>query len=401
MNKNTDSASEPKHSLLVQLLEDYQNKRYDAAEKSALLITEEFPDHPFAWKLLGALLNQTGRVSEALSACQKSVLLDKNNAEAHNNLGHTFYKLDRLEEAESSYRKSIEIDPNNALVHYNLGQTLQKAGDLKQSETSYKDAIALRSNYIEAYNNLGIVLKSLGKLEEVEKVSRHEINLDKDSKKKSDEIDSSSIFQNPKPLEYSNLYRRGMGTENVGGFLRSMAHMLRPNRVLEIGAGYTTPFLLQALVDNRRIFDDGNLQESYFDNYSFDPKLVIIDDMSLGELSKKPGMKDIISSKYVEFIEGRFEDKKNLLFDTYGYFDFVWFDCGGPKEYEVFLKNYWDLCSHYIFFHFTYRNGSPNKIHEIIKQNLKGDVEVFDIVEPHKRRQGSITMVKKNNFKNQ
>ena len=112
-------------------------------------------------------------------------------------------------------------------------------------------------------------------------------------------------------------------------------------------------------------------------------------------------MQDIINSKYVEFIEGKFEDKKNLLFDTYGYFDFVWFDCGGPKEYEVFLKNYWDLCSHYIFFHFTYRNGFPNKIHEIIKQNLKGDVEVFDMVEPHKRRQGSITMVKKNNFNNE
>ena len=395
MKKNADSKSEPEHSLLVKLLDDYQNKRYESAEKTARLITEEFQDHPFAWKLLGALLNQTGRVSEALTACQKSVLLDSNNAEAHNNLGNTFYKLDRLEEAESSYRKSIEIDTINALAHYNLGKTLQKAGDFEQSEISYKDAIALRPNYIEAYNNLGIVLKSLGKLEEAEEVSRHEINLDKDSKKKSNEINSSSIFQNPKRLEYSNLYRRGMGTENVGGFLRSMAHMLRPNRILEIGAGYTTPFLLQALVDNSRIFDDGNLQESYFESYSFDPKLVVIDDMSLGELSKKPGMKDIISSKYVEFIHGKFEDKSSFLLDKYGHFDFVWFDCGGPKEYEVFIEKYWDICSHYIFFHFTYYNGIPNKIHEIIDKNLRGEFKVFDIVEPHKKRQGSITMVKK------
>jgi Flp pilus assembly protein TadD len=137
MNKNTVSASEPKHSILVQLLEDYQNKQFDSAEKSASLITQQFPEHPFAWKLLGALLNQTGRFSEALIACQKSVLLDKNNAEAHNNLGHTLYKLDRLEEAESSYRKSIEIDPKNALAHYNLGQALGKQGNLEQSEISY------------------------------------------------------------------------------------------------------------------------------------------------------------------------------------------------------------------------------------------------------------------------
>ena len=141
-----------------------------------------------------------------------------------------------------------------------------------------------------------------------------------------------------------------MGTENIGGFLRSMVLMLRPNRILEIGAGYTTPFLLEAIVNTRRVFDDGNLEESYFKDYKFDPKLVVIDDMSLGELSKKPGMQDIINSKYVEFIHGKFEDKSNLLFQEYGNFDFVWFDCGGPKEYELFIEKYWDICSSYIFF---------------------------------------------------
>lgn len=170
MTDNKSTSSEPEHSILEQLLSDYQKKQFESAEKSALLITKQYPQHPFAWKLLGALLNQMGRVSEALVACQNSVLLDSNNAEAHNNLGHTLYKLDRLKEAESSYRKSIEVDPNNALAHYNLGQTLQKAGSLEQSEISYKNAIALRQNYIEAYNNLGIVLKNLGRFDEAEEV---------------------------------------------------------------------------------------------------------------------------------------------------------------------------------------------------------------------------------------
>ena len=35
-------------------------------------------------------------------------------------------------------------------------------------------------------------------------------------------------------------------------FLRAMAQMLRPKNVLEIGAGYTTPFLLEALVNNEK-----------------------------------------------------------------------------------------------------------------------------------------------------
>ena len=77
-------------------------------------------------------------------------------------------------------------------------------------------------------------------------------------------------------------------------------------------------------------------------------------------------MKDIISSKYVEFIQGKFEEKAGMLFEKYGNFDFVWFDCGGPQEYETFIKNYWDICSGYIFFHFTYHDGNPNIIQKII-----------------------------------
>jgi hypothetical protein len=90
----------------------------------------------------------------------------------------------------------------------------------------------------------------------------------------------------PRPLEYPEHFRPGMGTENVGSFLRSMVQLLRVNRILEVGAGYTTPFLLEALVNNERVLNDGNLRTEYITNYNYDPKLVVIDDMSLGNLEK-------------------------------------------------------------------------------------------------------------------
>ena len=46
--------------------------------------------------------------------------------------------------------------------------------------------------------------------------------------------DENNLFQKPNPLEYPLHYRPGMGTENVGSFLRSMVMMLRPKRILEI-----------------------------------------------------------------------------------------------------------------------------------------------------------------------
>ena len=426
--------SEPHHSELKSLLEHYQNGRYEDAEKSALILTNKFQTHPFGWKVLGAVLNQTGRISEGLIACQKSVELAPENAEAHYNLGNTLHKLGRLEEAETSCRKASELKTDYFEAHYNLGNTLKELGRFKEAEESYRQvidlkpdfasaynnlgsalkelgrfdeaeesyrkAIALKFGYSEAHINLGNLLKELGRLEETERAFRQEIMLNPAHTKEKDQetASSNSLFKKPSPLEYANLYRKGMGTENVGGFLRAMALMLRPSRILEIGAGYTTPFLLEALVNSERVYDDGNLQESYFENYTYDPKLVVIDDMSLGELLQKPGMKDIISSKYVEFIQGKFEKKAHMLFEKYGYFDFVWFDCGGAPEYETFIKQYWDICSGYIFFHFTYKDGSPNVLHDIILNNVTGEPFIFDIVEPHKKRQGSITMVKKNGY---
>jgi len=391
---------EPQRSELNSLLEYYQNKQYEAAEKLALILTDKFQTHPFGWKVLGAIFNQTGRLSEGLIACQKSVELAPENAEAHYNLGVTLKELGRLEEAEASLRKAVELAPKNSTTHYNLGNTLHKLGKLEEAEENYRKAIALKPNFTLAHYKLGNMLNESGRLKEGEGAYRQEIILNSAQSEETllEMASPDALFKTPSPVEYSNLYRKGMGTENVGSFLRAMVLMLRPNRVLEIGAGYTTPFLLEALVNNERVYDDGNLQASYFENYAYDPKLVVIDDMSLGELLQKPGMKDIVSSKYVEFIHGKFEEKADMLVEKYGNFDFVWFDCGGAQEYETFINEYWDICSGYIFFHFTYKDGIPNVLHEIILKNVTGNPFIFDIVEPHKKRQGSITMVKKSGY---
>ena len=65
-------------------------------------MTKQFPRHQFSWKVLGAVLQETGRVSEKLVANQKSVELAPQDAEVHYNLGNALQDLGRLEEAEAS-----------------------------------------------------------------------------------------------------------------------------------------------------------------------------------------------------------------------------------------------------------------------------------------------------------
>ena len=168
MKKIHVNSLEPSKQQLNSLLEYYQAGRYADAEKLSISITQEFPKHPFAWKVLAAVLKQMGRINESLVACQKSLQLDPQDVEAHYNLGNTLNELGRLDKAEVSLRKAIALKPDFAEAHYNLGNTLKKLGRLDESEASYRQAITLKPDLAEAHFNLGNTLKKLGRLKEAE-----------------------------------------------------------------------------------------------------------------------------------------------------------------------------------------------------------------------------------------
>jgi len=168
---------EPPQEQLKNLLECYQTGRYVDAEKLSVSITEEFPKHTFAWKVLGAALKQMGKINESLIASQKSVQLGPLDTEAHYNLANTLKELGRLDEAEVSYKQAIILKPDLVEAHYNLGAILHELKRLDEAETSYRKAIILKPDYSEACYYLGIILQDFGRLEEAEASYRKAIKL--------------------------------------------------------------------------------------------------------------------------------------------------------------------------------------------------------------------------------
>ena len=200
--KRSNAGNRPADAEVNELLLAYRNKKFDDAEELAISLTERFPKHPFAWKILGTLFGQSGRHSEAAKASQVAVALSPqdvqvlNNlaialknlgrldeavasytqaialmphlAELHNNLGNTLQALGRLDEAVASYRQAILLKPDYVEAHYNLGNTLQALGRLDEAVASHNQAILLKPDYVEAHNNLGITLNELGRLFEAE-----------------------------------------------------------------------------------------------------------------------------------------------------------------------------------------------------------------------------------------
>ena len=164
-NINPESPSQQQAN---NLLECHQTGRFGDTELLALSMTQEFPKFQFGWKVLGAVLLQTGRKTEAVNAMQEAVVLSPLDAEAHVNLAIALQALGRLEEAEASYTKAIVLKPDYAEAHCNLGNMLAEAGKLDKSEASYRQAILLKPDFIEAHSNLGKTLRELGRLKEAE-----------------------------------------------------------------------------------------------------------------------------------------------------------------------------------------------------------------------------------------
>ena len=167
--KNINSKSAVPSKLELETLIDYYKRGlYTNAEKLARSITQEFPNHEFAWIVLGVLLNISGRFSEALTATQNAVKLAPQNPQIHLNLGIILKALGRLNEAEKAYRQVITLKPNSAEAYNNLGNTLGELSQFENAEVSFKKAIALKPNYAEAHNNLGVIYEKTGRLNDAE-----------------------------------------------------------------------------------------------------------------------------------------------------------------------------------------------------------------------------------------
>ena len=170
----------PSRNQINTLLKYYQSKNYIKTQKFALSLTEDFPNHDLAWKILSIVLKKTGKISESLTAIKKVAEISPLNPLAHYNLGNTYRELAEFSKAEESYKKVISLKPDFSEAYYNLGIVSKNNLKLEEAKKYYEQAIRLKPNFAEAYNNLGTVLENLGKLIDSENYYKKAIALNPD-----------------------------------------------------------------------------------------------------------------------------------------------------------------------------------------------------------------------------
>ena len=152
----------PSNEQCILLTKYFNNGFKKEAEDLANSIIKKFPNHQLSWKIIGALLTNKLKFSDALVAIQKSIELDPFDENAHCNLAISYTNLKKYKLAENSYEKGVKLFPNSSDIYTNYGIFLFNLGRLKEAEIKFTKAINLEPNLCLALENRGKIFFNNG-----------------------------------------------------------------------------------------------------------------------------------------------------------------------------------------------------------------------------------------------
>jgi len=126
---------------------------------------------------LGFAFYLRGNLEEGVDCYQKSIRINPDLAETHNNLGNLLKRLRRYEDAEKQYRQALRINPNDGMVHNNLGTLLHKLSKYDEAEKEYREALRIIPDHAQTHSNLGNLLFELKRPTEAEKECREALRI--------------------------------------------------------------------------------------------------------------------------------------------------------------------------------------------------------------------------------
>jgi len=143
---------------------------------------------------------QAGRFPDAVASYQKSLELDRTNAQVYYNLGYGYLKLKKDSEARAAfqnavkfngnytaayialgniaerlredtdalanYKKALETDDKEVKAYFGIGNVHLRAARYKEAETFYRQAVEVDSKHDDSWTGLGRALKELGRNDE-------------------------------------------------------------------------------------------------------------------------------------------------------------------------------------------------------------------------------------------
>jgi tetratricopeptide (TPR) repeat protein len=123
-------------------------------------------DNVFAVLKVAAVLEESGRVEEALARYNEVVAMHPAHAEAHAALGRLERRQGRLDEALKHFEAALTLRPDLAIALAGKAELLAERGDLEQARELYAAAVKSDPSVPDTRNALAILHVQLGDAEQ-------------------------------------------------------------------------------------------------------------------------------------------------------------------------------------------------------------------------------------------
>jgi tetratricopeptide (TPR) repeat protein len=107
------------------------------------------------WNKIGIAYHQLGELEAARKSYERAIKLNKQDADAINNVGTVFYAEKKYRTAIARYNKAISIAPNSASFWSNLGTAWYARGKFDEMTKAYTRAIQLDPDVFEVHGSIG------------------------------------------------------------------------------------------------------------------------------------------------------------------------------------------------------------------------------------------------------
>jgi tetratricopeptide (TPR) repeat protein len=124
-------------------------------ERNKLLVAQIHLEQALAY-------NENGDWKRAIEACQESLTICPDLAEAYKVWGNILQRVGKIAEAIGCYAKAISIEPDMAEVYANLGSLYAKKQKWNQALDYFNQAIAINPSNAGVYRSLARIWEELG-----------------------------------------------------------------------------------------------------------------------------------------------------------------------------------------------------------------------------------------------
>jgi TolB-like protein len=139
----------------------------EAAESTLTKALSQAPNHAFAHLCMGGLKINTNRAAQGIAECERALVLDRNLAGAHANIGWAKVFIGRAEEAEAHINEALRLSPCDTYAHVWLAVGAFAKLHLNKFEEAIpilRRALDINRNYPHTHFWLAMALARLGQV---------------------------------------------------------------------------------------------------------------------------------------------------------------------------------------------------------------------------------------------